>query len=1217
MKALVIVLCGCAFLALPGIAHAETITGNVEWSTNHTVTSNLTIATGATLTVDGGVVVGLANGVTIDVQGALRTHSTTGPRALFRAFDPTVLSPHWGGIVAEAGSSLSLVDAIVQDTQQTTEAGIACYGCHLTLERSTIGQNPSATGPLAALRIYSTPGSLVNGVYSYGGVHVYDGTVTIQALTTAVPNGQLTLDAGSVGVMYSDIGGPAVLDSGRFAFGNDRIRGPVSLETGRASFLNTIVDGNVTTPQHRSAFPPVMTFGQTMAGKAIFWGESATTAPATNGIIAYDLTATAGAGLSSNTGFDTTGVAAYCQTSPCNIGPAQAPLQPGAATATTLAIDPPGGAVSVQQVTLTATVTPQGGDVAGGTVEFVDGSFLPGISCATSGCTVLASVPVGADGVAHATLTLPAGRHLLAAAFRGGTDPTSGDALLQSGSGRVDYTVTALSPPALTAPTDGQTVVGTSVPVAVTAVANATITFSVDGTAQTPVQADAAGAYTGLLTLPYGTHTLTATQTVSGATSAAAAGITVHVVPPAPTLTTPVDGATLHTTSVEVTGTGEPLAQIVVGFGGQLFSGSVDASGAFAVPVPAAYGTQTLSVTQSVNGASSAATTLTVDIVPAAPSLTEPTNGAVVVGPLVHVGGTAVAGATVAFALGGSSVGNVTADADGAFAADVALPYGTDSLTATQTIGGATSDATTPVAVHVAPAPPTVVTPADGSSATGPIHLTGTGVPGASLLVDDAGTTTTATVDATGNFDRELRVPPGAHVLSVTQVVAGERSAAVVVHATVLPDAPVLAAPADGAVFGTPNVAVSGTADAGVEVDVYDGTTKVGTATAAADGSFATSIALADGTHALTAVAVVGAMTSPASAAVHVVVDTAPPTSTATTNPAAAPWFRSTVHVAISATDAGSGVASVHWTTDGAENVASGASALVDITAEGATTLTYWAVDRAGNAEAPHQLVVRIDETAPVVACAAAPTGWSASEVSVACTASDDGSGLVDAASFQLTTSVGAGNETANASTGTRQVCDAAGNCSTAGPVSGLQVDREAPAISVTGGTYELGAPATATFSCSDGGSGVASCTAPPIDTSTPGPHTLTVTAVDNVGNRSTAAAAYVVQYSSAALCLGEPAHAVLPPFDASGTVTAKGNSTVPVKFRVCDAAGSSVGTPGLVVSVTGGSLAFRWDPTAQQWIANLSTKGLAAGARPYAIVLNDGTSIRFTVVVR
>ena len=75
-----------------------------------------------------------------------------------------------------------------------------------------------------------------------------------------------------------------------------------------------------------------------------------------------------------------------------------------------------------------------------------------------------------------------------------------------------------------------------------------------------------------------------------------------------------------------------------------------------------------------------------------------------------------------------------------------------------------------------------------------------------------------------------------------------------------------------------------------------------------------------------------------------------------------------------------------------------------------------------------------------------------------------------------------------------------------------------------------------------------------------------------------------------------------------------KQKSTVPAKFRVCDANGNSVGLPGTVIGFamilsssgtyseaneapdsTTPDTAFRWSASDQQWIFNISTKTLAA----------------------
>ena len=120
--------------------------------------------------------------------------------------------------------------------------------------------------------------------------------------------------------------------------------------------------------------------------------------------------------------------------------------------------------------------------------------------------------------------------------------------------------------------------------------------------------------------------------------------------------------------------------------------------------------------------------------------------------------------------------------------------------------------------------------------------------------------------------------------------------------------------------------------------------------------------------------------------------------------------------------------------------------------------------------------------------------------------------------------------------------------------------------------------------------------------------------------------------------CLGEPAHQVLPPLDNDGSSVKNQGSTIPVKFRVCDVRGVSIGNPDVVTSFrlvqiitgaatanvdatpasTNGDTEFRWDPTAREWIFNLSTRPLAAGSTyVYRIALADGTAIEFRFALR
>jgi hypothetical protein len=122
------------------------------------------------------------------------------------------------------------------------------------------------------------------------------------------------------------------------------------------------------------------------------------------------------------------------------------------------------------------------------------------------------------------------------------------------------------------------------------------------------------------------------------------------------------------------------------------------------------------------------------------------------------------------------------------------------------------------------------------------------------------------------------------------------------------------------------------------------------------------------------------------------------------------------------------------------------------------------------------------------------------------------------------------------------------------------------------------------------------------------------------------------VIYANSGTCFGEAGHRILQPINVDDTSVFKKGSTVPAKFRVCDANGVSVGSQDVVTAfkllVTEGGLPeginetvtattpdtqFRWSATDQQWIFNISTKNLSANYRyTYRIWLRDGSMIDF-----
>ena len=207
------------------------------------------------------------------------------------------------------------------------------------------------------------------------------------------------------------------------------------------------------------------------------------------------------------------------------------------------------------------------------------------------------------------------------------------------------------------------------------------------------------------------------------------------------------------------------------------------------------------------------------------------------------------------------------------------------------------------------------------------------------------------------------------------------------------------------------------------------------------------------------------------------------------------------------------------------------------------------------------------DTAPPVVTCDAPDGNWHGIDVSLACTASDQGSGLAvpaDAA-FVLATLVPPATETTAAFTSSRTVCDLTGNCTTAGPIGGNSIDKNSPTITVlspaAATTYLLNQTVPANYACSDGGSGVLACLAPvasgaSLDTSTVGSRTFALSALDMVGNASTATVTYGVAYGVCLLYDPTRAH--------------KSGGTIPLKMQLCDASGLNASDQSIVVTATG-----------------------------------------------
>ena len=255
----------------------------------------------------------------------------------------------------------------------------------------------------------------------------------------------------------------------------------------------------------------------------------------------------------------------------------------------------------------------------------------------------------------------------------------------------------------------------------------------------------------------------------------------------------------------------------------------------------------------------------------------------------------------------------------------------------------------------------------------------------------------------------------------------------------------------------------------------------------------------------------------------------------------------------------------------------------------------------------PFAVGVRTDSSAPQISCQQADGAWHAQNVVVSCTASDAGAGLANAgdAQFTLATTVAAGTETASASTSTRQVCDRAGNCATAGPVAGHRVDMKAPSIAIVSPAsraYLVNEAATAAYTCPDGGS-IVTCTGPAatgaaLNTFAAGAKTFTVTAKDAAGNSATASTSYSVGYAVKVL------------FDRF--IPYKRGSVVPIVLQLADARGTNVSAAAIAltsVTINGKAATAAQQPKfvalVRSYGVNLNTTSFAPGT--YTLAFKAG----------
>jgi hypothetical protein len=289
--------------------------------------------------------------------------------------------------------------------------------------------------------------------------------------------------------------------------------------------------------------------------------------------------------------------------------------------------------------------------------------------------------------------------------------------------------------------------------------------------------------------------------------------------------------------------------------------------------------------------------------------------------------------------------------------------------------------------------------------------------------------------------------------------------------------------------------------------------------------------------------------------------------------------------------------------------------ALLDTSQLGDVTVTVTARDHAGNQTVVQNTVTVVDGTKPTISIttpAAGDTYELGAEVlaDYACADEANGSGL-DECEGSVTNGAAVDTGSLGQKSFTVNASDNAGNTESKS-VSYTVVDTRSPSVVVTtpapGAVYELGAQVAADYSCSDDGSGVATCVGSvadgaALDTGSLGEKTFTVDASDNAGNTESKSVSYTVVDTRA------PSVVVTTP--APGAVYGVGEQ-VAADYSCSD---DGSGVASCVGSMADGALLDTGSPGEKTFTVNATDKAGNPASKTVSYSVADGAapSIAFT----
>jgi hypothetical protein len=418
----------------------------------------------------------------------------------------------------------------------------------------------------------------------------------------------------------------------------------------------------------------------------------------------------------------------------------------------------------------------------------------------------------------------------------------------------------------------------------------AIITLFIDGAEVVPLSPIVADPVTGLWsytpTLTEGPHSFTVTATNAAGNESAqspAYGIVVDLTDPNPPTINLSDGNT-------VTGTGEAGATITlfVSGDGSIYTTVVNSRGEWSIPVTggrASDGAGLTAIATDPAGNVSLPGSGVVDYdngipqpeIPVLLSITDAVgdiqgpidNNGVTNDRLPTITGTSSANALITIYDGAAIIGTTTSGPGGSWSFTPTLPLGESghSISATATVGGVQSISGNTIAFTVDVTPPgqPVVAASNGAVLSGTVEANAT------VSIDFGGSSGPVTVQADANGNWSFTPVPSLADGTLVNVVAIDAAGNQSVGATIAVDAAPPATPSItgatddvGLVLGpivngggtddtTPTL--SGTAEVGATISIYDGTTLLGTTTAT-DGTWTfTSTVLPEGPHSFTVTA--------------------------------------------------------------------------------------------------------------------------------------------------------------------------------------------------------------------------------------------------------------------------------------------------------------------------------------------------------------------------